>query len=123
MSMEFDSHIATLQLSHPPETLALLGIAKPEDKAAGNAERVKRLAETTTKGVVAYYVVSNEFHDEQHRAFCEQMGIDQSLSDRTFTMRADGSSASVLRRGVQIREDESVYGVQYDLEQVFYDTD
>lgn len=124
MSDVITTHLDALRASLSEHELSLLQAADPRDKAKGNIDRLFRLA-GETGGFVAYFVLNDVgnggFHDEQHALFCQELGIEEEPYPRAYPLASTALSTTVLRRQVEMHEDEVVSGVHYFVEQIVHD--
>lgn len=122
MSNIIENHLNDLRQHYSDEELRRFRVESPEEKARGNVDRLYRVVEAAGS-FTAYYVMGNDFHEEQHKLFCQELGIDSTPRPGSYPILGRNDHAMVLRRGIDVDEDEVVYGVSYHVDWVPYDRD
>lgn len=122
MSDAITNHLNGLRQEYEDDHLRELRVVTPAEKAMGNVDKAYRVAQAAG-GFVAYYVAGNEFHEEQHAMFCQELGIDETPRTGRYSILTEEDFTMVLTRQIDIDENETVYGVGYSVERVPHDRD
>ncbi|MBA2279069.1 hypothetical protein H0V99_01325 [Candidatus Saccharibacteria bacterium] len=112
-----------LQKHYSVDILASMHLGSASEKAKGHAQRVRELA-LKAGGLVSFFVVGESFHEDQHKAFCDEMEIDNNLFERHYPILISTDRVTVLHRMPQLHdESETIYGVHYYVEHILFDRD
>lgn len=103
--------------------LQALQLGTAAEKAKDNVNKVIALSKGFG-GFVAYFVVGESFHEDQHEEFCNEMGIGNDVHNRTYPLETGIDYVTVLQRELQVHPDsESVHGMFYHVKYIPYDRD